>query len=72
MLQAFKCMVRRGEIRVEQGGLGETYEGRIDFTMAKDPLEADGEQKEENGSPKVEILQLTPARRIFWNKSITC
>ncbi len=57
MIQAFVGMVRLGQTPLEEGRLGETNEGRIHSTKAKDPSEDDGEEKEENESLKVEILQ---------------
>ncbi len=53
---------RSHQVPLNQGGLGESMGGRIDSTAAKDPLENDGEENEENGSLKVEILQKGPLR----------
>ena len=59
MIQAFVGMVRRGEIPMDQGGLGATNEGAIDSTKAKDPNEADGEEYGGNGSLRVELQHKT-------------
>ena len=56
VIEAFVGMVRRGEIPLEQRGLGEANEGRKVSTEEKGPFEDDAEEKEGNGSLKLEIL----------------
>ena len=55
MIKAFVGMVRRGEVPIDQGGLGASLGDKVDNTTAQDPLEAENDNEVENGSLRVEL-----------------
>ena len=61
LIHAFVGMVKRGEVPTSQGG-NETNQGaRGNSTEANDPMETNEGEDDENGSLKVELLQLPPS-----------
>jgi hypothetical protein len=64
LIHAFVGMVKRVEVPTTQGG-NETNQGaRGNSTEANDPMETNEGEDDENGSLKVELLQLRP---LVWN-----
>ena len=57
MIKAFVGMVRRGEVPIDQGGLGASLGDKVDNITAQDPLEAENDNDVENGSLRVELSQ---------------
>ncbi len=55
MIKAFVGMVRRGEVPIDQGGLGASLGDKVDNITAQDPLEAENDNEVENGSLRVEL-----------------
>ncbi len=59
LIQAFVGLVKRGELPTTQDG-NETSQGaRGNSTEANDPMETNEGEDDQNGSVKVELLQLS-------------